>query len=101
MAYQRRIVDNLLDQLFPELAAISLEGAKGVGKTATASRRARTTFSLNEPRQQELLAANLDQIARAPSPVFIDEWQLQPAVWDRVRQAVDEDISGGRFLLAG
>jgi predicted AAA+ superfamily ATPase len=34
--------------------------------------------------------------------VFIDEWQLEPQVWDRVRQAVDDDPSaGGRFLLAG
>lgn len=35
-------------------------------------------------------------------PVFIDEWQLEPSVWDRVRTAVDEDpAAAGRFLLAG
>jgi predicted AAA+ superfamily ATPase len=101
MTYQRRIVDDTLDELFPSLAAISLEGAKGVGKTATASQRAATILSLNEPRQREVLAANLDYITQVSPPVLVDEWQLEPLVWDRVRRAVDDDNRGGRFLLAG
>ena len=101
MAYQRRIVDETLDELFPHLAAISLEGAKGVGKTATASQRAKTVLALNRARQREALAANLDYITQATPPVLIDEWQLEPEVWDRVRTAVDDDPAGGRFLLAG
>lgn len=60
MIYQRRMVDDLLDEVFPHLAAVALEGAKGVGKTATASQRAATILALNEPRQREALAANLD-----------------------------------------
>lgn len=44
--------------------------------------------------------ANLDYITQVPPPVLIDEWQLAPPVWDRVRRAVDEDSTGGRFLLA-
>lgn len=94
-------MDDLLDELFPHLAAIALEGAKGVGKTATATQRARTILSLNLPGQRETLAANLDHITQVPPPVLIDEWQLEPHVWDRVRKAVDDDTSGGRFLLAG
>ncbi len=39
MRYRRRVVDSVLDELFPHLAAIALEGAKGVGKTATALQR--------------------------------------------------------------
>jgi predicted AAA+ superfamily ATPase len=101
MVYRRRIVDELLDQLFPQLAAVALEGAKGVGKTATASQRASTILSLNEPRQREVLSANFDYVTQVPTPVLIDEWQLEPQVWDRVRRAVDDDSSGGRFLLAG
>lgn len=101
MVYQRRIVDDLLDDLFPHLAAIALEGAKGVGKTATASQRAKTILPLDRPGQRETLAANLDYITQVPPPVLIDEWQLEPAVWDRVRTAVDEDSTGGRFLLTG
>ena len=101
MTYRRRIIDDLLDEVFPHLAAVALEGAKGVGKTATATQRAATILSLNEPRQREALAANLDYVTQAPTPVLIDEWQLEPSVWDRVRRAVDDDSTGGRFLLAG
>lgn len=101
MAYQRRIVDSILDELFPHLAAIALEGAKGVGKTATASQRATTILSLNRPTQRAIIEADLDYITQVPPPVLIDEWQLEPTVWDRVRIAVDEDRTGGQFLLAG
>jgi predicted AAA+ superfamily ATPase len=101
MSYRPRVVDRVLDDLFPDLAAIALEGAKGVGKTATAVQRAATVISLDLPAQREIVAADLDYVARASSPVFIDEWQLHPEVWDRVRRAVDEDPRGGQFLLAG
>ena len=101
MAYRRRIIDEALDELFPDLAAIALEGAKGVGKTATATQRASTVLSLNNPNEHAALAGNLDLVTQVPPPVLIDEWQLEPSVWDRVRRAVDDDSTGGRFLLAG
>ena len=59
MPYRRRIVDAALDELMPHLAAIALEGAKGVGKTATASQRAKTLLNLADPRQREVLSACL------------------------------------------
>lgn len=101
MAYRQRIIDGTLDELFPDLAAIALEGAKGVGKTATATQRASTVMSLNNPSEHAALAGNLDLVTQMPPPVLIDEWQLEPGVWDRVRRAVDDDPTGGRFLLAG
>lgn len=102
MDYRRRVIDEVLDSALPGLAAIALEGAKGVGKTATASRRAATVLSLSDPRSRASVAANYDLVAELDPPVFIDEWQLEPQVWDRVRRAVDNDPrAGGRFLLAG
>lgn len=101
MVYRRRIIDDVLDELFPHLAAIALEGAKGVGKTASASQRVATILSLDVPSQRETLRADLDYVTAVPAPVLIDEWQLEPSVWDRVRRAVDDDSTGGRFLLAG
>lgn len=101
MAYRRRIIDETLDEIFPTVAAIALEGAKAVGKTATATGRASTVLSLNSPNEHAALAGNLDLVTQVPPPVLIDEWQLEPTVWDRVRRAVDEDGTGGRFLLTG
>jgi len=102
MAYRQRVIDSTLDEAMSELAAIAIEGAKGVGKTETASRRAATVLSLNDPRARASLAGNLDVITELDSPVFIDEWQLEPDVWERVRRAVDADPHGDRrYLLAG
>lgn len=101
MAYRRRIIDDALDELLPELAAIALEGAKAVGKTATAAQRARTVIDLSDPAMRQVIQASADLITQGPPPVLIDEWQLEPPVWDRVRRAVDADSAGGRFLLTG
>lgn len=99
--YERRVVDDLLDEFMPELTAITLEGAKGVGKTATASERAQVVYSLQNPDQRRTLAADPDLINDGPFPVLIDEWQLYPPIWDIVKMSVDQDPSGGRFLLTG
>lgn len=102
MEYRRRLIDDVLDDLMVGLPALAVEGAKAVGKTATATQRAKTTLSLNDPRTREVVAANADLITQLDPPVFIDEWQLEPSVWDRVRRAVDDEPSArGRFLLAG
>lgn len=60
-----------------------------------------TVLSLDNPTERAALASNLDLVTQVPPPVLIDEWQLQPSVWDHVRRAVDDDSSGGRFLLTG
>ncbi len=99
--YVRRIVDNELDVLIGELPAILLDGPKGVGKTATAARRAATVRRLDERSEAEVVSADASIIGGDPSPVLIDEWHRVPSVWDAVRRLVDEDPRGGRFLLTG
>lgn len=84
------------------LAAISIEGAKAVGKTATASQRARTVYELDEPNQRSLAEADVDRLLEGERPVLIDEWQRVPASWDRVRRAVDDpDTPAASYLLTG
>lgn len=101
MPYLRRIVDEELDALLPGLAAVSLDGPKGVGKTETATRRAKTVLPLDEATQRDLLQADPDRLSRASKPVLVDEWQRFPAVWDMIRRSVDRDPSPGQFLLTG
>ncbi len=100
-AYDPRIVDRELDELLTEAAAVAIEGAKGVGKTATAMRRATTILALDDAVQREIAAADIHAAIRRPPPVLLDEWQRLPALWDAVRRAVDEDDSPARFLLTG
>lgn len=99
--YTRRIVDDDLDELIGALPAISLEGAKGVGKTATAQRRARTVLRLDDPDQRTLLHADPSRLVTGPPPILVDEYQRVPGTWDRIRRAVDDDPAPGRFILTG
>lgn len=84
-----------------DLSAVSVEGPKGVGKTATALQRAATVFSLDRPNVLALVSAAPERLGQASEPVLVDEWQLLPSTWDVVRRAVDEDSRPGRFLLTG
>lgn len=99
--YLPRIVDAQLDVLIGGLPAISLDGPKGVGKTATALRRARTVWRLDAPGDRELIAADPTTLRDGLSPVLIDEWQRWPSVWDLVRRAVDDGAGPGTYLLTG
>jgi predicted AAA+ superfamily ATPase len=99
--YVLRVVDAELDELLGGLPAITLDGPKGVGKTQTALRRARTVYELDNPAQRLLLEAEPGRLDRAEPPVLVDEWQLHPPVWDLVRRSVDRQPEAGRFLLTG
>jgi len=99
--YRRRVVDSELDELIVGLPALVLEGAKGVGKTATASRRAETIHGLDDPVQRNIAVADPSRLLNGPGPVLIDEWQYVPESWDLVRRAVDAGAEPGRFLLTG
>jgi predicted AAA+ superfamily ATPase len=100
-AYQRRILDDELDELSAALPAIAIEGAKAVGKTATASQRAATVQALDDPEQLTIAAADPPRLLEGTPPVLIDEWQVLPETWDLVRRAVDAGALPGSFLLTG
>lgn len=99
--YQRRVVDDELDSLTGSLGAVALEGAKAVGKTATAAQRATTVHQLDDPERRAIAEADPERLLAAPPPVLIDEWQYVPAVWDKVRRAADVYAAPGQFLLTG
>ena len=99
--YTPRIIDTELDELLEGLPAISLEGPRAVGKTATALRRARTVHSLDDTEYLANLLGDPSRVVAGKPPILIDEWQRMPRAWDLVRRAVDDDPAGGRFLLTG
>lgn len=101
MTYQPRIVDQELDELLDGLPVIAVDGAKGVGKTATASRRADRVVKLDDPAQLALLQADMNWLESLEGTVLVDEWQRHPPVWDYVRRAADDEAGPGRFLLTG
>ena len=100
-AYQHRVVDTELDHLISGgISAISLEGAKAVGKSCTASQRVAKTFLLERPVARQLLEADPDQLLTGDS-VLVDEWQHVPATWGVIRAAVNAGARPGQFFLTG
>jgi uncharacterized protein len=99
--YQRRVVDEDLDELLGDLAAVAIEGPKAVGKTRTALQRAKTTYRLDDPAELAVAEADPGRLLEGERPVLIDEWQRLPQVWDVVRRAVDDGAPPGSFLLTG
>ncbi|MCZ3388998.1 MAG: DUF4143 domain-containing protein [Actinomycetia bacterium] len=102
-AYRPRLVDDQLRNRLSGIGAVLIEGPRACGKTVTASRVARTTFRL------DVDGAARGAAATAPSllldgdpPVLLDEWQLEPALWNHVRRAVDDrSPAKGLFILTG
>lgn len=101
MEYHHRIVDDELDVLLTELPAIGIEGPRGVGKTATASRRVDRVIAFDDPPQLEVISADPTQLDAFSGRILLDEWQRYPPIWDYVRRQVDAGSRPGRFLLAG
>jgi predicted AAA+ superfamily ATPase len=99
--YQRRVVDDEIDELFGDLAAVAIEGPKGVGKTRTALQRAKTVHRLDDPAELAVAEADPARLLEGERPVLIDEWQRLRQVWDLVRRAVDDGAPPGGFLLTG
>jgi predicted AAA+ superfamily ATPase len=99
--YLERVVDEELGELVSSLPAVAIVGAKGVGKTATASRRATTVHALDDPAQRSVARADPARLLDTAPPILIDEWQYLPECWDLVRRAIDAGADPGRFLLTG
>lgn len=102
MGYLPRVVDTQLAEYLGGTRAISIEGPRAVGKTLSASRFAASVMRLDDPAVRSIASADRMAYLRAlDAPVLIDEWQLDPPLWDAVRRLVDDEPSPGRFLLTG
>lgn len=82
--------------------AVAIEGPKACGKTATA-RRIASSEALLDVDANARRAASVDPalVLSGATPRLIDEWQLEPALWNHVRRAVDDRGLPGQFILAG
>ncbi|MGD0943642.1 MAG: DUF4143 domain-containing protein [Acidimicrobiales bacterium] len=98
--YSSRVVDAELDAALRASGAVVLDGAKGVGKTETASHRAKSRVLLDVD-QEARRAAEVDPslVLAGEKPRLIDEWQEVPQLWNHVRRAVD--AREGPFILTG
>ena len=102
MTYQPRIVDSELAERLQANGAVVVEGPRAVGKTTTAQRIAASEVRLDvDPVARRLAGIEPARILVGDVPRLIDEWQLEPAIWNHVRRAVDDRRLPGQFILTG
>ena len=102
MAYLPRIVDAELAELLGVTGAVLVEGPKASGKTATAMQAARSEVLLDvDDNARRMIGADPGAVLDGDTPRLIDEWQLEPAIWNHVRRTVDRRAAPGRFILTG
>lgn len=102
MTYLPRIVDAELDARLGAAGAVVIEGPKASGKTETARQRAASSVLLDVD-ENARRAATVDPslVLDGPTPRLIDEWQVEPGLWNHVRWAVDDRGVPGQFVLTG
>mgnify|MGYP000846270897 CR=1 FL=1 len=102
MAYLPRTIDAELTARLGWSGAVVIEGPKACGKTETARRHAESEVLLDvDVNAQQAAAVDPALILHGPRPRLIDEWQLQPTLWNHVRRAVDDGGDPGMFILTG
>lgn len=102
MDYQARVVDRELDEMLDATGCVVLEGTKAVGKTATARRRAASEVLLDiDGNARQLATVDAGLLLAGPAPRLIDEWQIEPSLWNQVRREVDARGVPGQFILTG
>jgi predicted AAA+ superfamily ATPase len=102
VTYLPRVVDGELRERLAAAGAVVIEGPKACGKTETASQVAASSVLLDVD-ENARRAASVDPtlVLEGPAPRLIDEWQVEPALWNHVRRAVDARGETGQFVLTG
>jgi uncharacterized protein len=102
MEYRRRIVEHELLDRIERGGAVVLEGPKATGKTATARQVCASEVLLDvDPGARATAAIDASLLLDGNQPRLIDEWQLEPAIWNHVRRAIDDARGDARFVLTG
>jgi predicted AAA+ superfamily ATPase len=99
--YLPRIADDELSRRLGYIGAVLVEGPKACGKTATATRHAKTVLRLDDDATRSLVKLAPERLFDNPTPILFDEWQIEPALWNRVRRQVDDRGDKGLYILTG
>lgn len=100
--YRARVVDAELVSRLSSMGAVVIEGPKASGKTATARQIAASEVLLDiDEDARRAIAVDPALVMAGTVPRLIDEWQIEPAIWNHVRRSVDDREEPGQFILTG
>lgn len=100
--YISRIVDKELKNQLVSSGGVVIEGPKACGKTATARQVAASEVLLDVDRHaREAIAIDPMLVLEGDVPRLIDEWQIEPSIWNHIRRTIDNREAPGQFILTG
>lgn len=82
---------------------VLIEGVRACGKTETARAHSSSEVALDSgvPSVQVALDNDPNLLLEGANPRLIDEWQLEPSLWNIVRREIDRRGEKGQFILTG
>ena len=100
--YRQRVADALLTWALSISPIVAVEGARGVGKSWTSLRHARSEVRLDRDRRAAEAAALWPRrVLEGARPRLVDEWQLAPGLWNEARHVADAETGRGLFIFTG
>lgn len=102
MAYKERLSDGELQRKLNASGAVLIRGAKACGKTESAKQLANSILNVDRDEQVPMLINTAPKrLLLGETPRLIDEWQVQPKLWDYIRHEIDDRKKTGQFILTG
>ncbi|MFY9263239.1 MAG: ATP-binding protein [Actinomycetaceae bacterium] len=101
--YLNRVVDEVVTKTLGYSGGVLLEGVRACGKTETGRRHSKSEVALDSglPAIDAALAIDPALLLTGDTPRLIDEWQLEPNLWNVVRREIDARQARGQFILTG
>ena len=98
----RRALSALVARRLKDYPCVAILGPRQSGKTTLARTFSRAYYDLEQSEDQLRLDLSWDAVTAARELLILDEAQNMPAIFPRIRHAVDADRKrNGRFLILG
>lgn len=102
MSYILRIIEDEIKAKLNASGAVLIRGPKACGKTETALRLASSVLRVDQDEQVPyLMDADPKRLLAGKTPRLIDEWQVQPKLWNYIRHEIDARKEKSQFILTG
>lgn len=101
--YLPRTADIQVREALTYSGGVLIEGVRACGKTSTGCVHAASEVDLDSDLPAVRTAAQVDPnlLLDGNTPRLLDEWQVQPDLWNLVRRRIDDRGTPGQFILTG